>query len=141
MDIFPAIDLKQGHCVRLQQGRYDKVKIYHHDPKTQAQIFADTGCHWLHVIDLDGAAQGTTMNGKAVEDIINSTHLNIQLGGGIRNLDSIRYWLERGVKRVILGTLAMHYPDTALNAMMRFPHQIAISLDTKQGKLATQGWL
>lgn len=140
MILFPAIDLKDGQCVRLKLGDMDQATVYNDSPGAQAKAFEDQGFNWLHVVDLNGAFAGETVNGAAVEDILASTKNPVQLGGGIRNLDHISSWLERGVKRVILGTIAVRDPELVKEACRAFPGQIAVGIDAKGGKVAVEGW-
>lgn len=140
MIIYPAIDLKNGKCVRLHQGNMEKETIYNEDPLAQAQEFAATGFSWLHIVDLDGAIQGMPANASAVRKILKSVDLPVQLGGGIRNIGQVKAWLEAGVSRVILGTAAVTNPDFVKEACELYPDQIAISLDAHGNKVATAGW-
>ncbi|MEW7008936.1 1-(5-phosphoribosyl)-5-[(5-phosphoribosylamino)methylideneamino]imidazole-4-carboxamide isomerase [Lentilitoribacter sp. EG35] len=140
MILFPAIDLKDGQCVRLKLGDMDQATIYNDSPGAQAKAFEDQGFSWLHVVDLNGAFAGEAVNGAAVEEILASTCNPVQLGGGIRNLDHISNWLQKGVKRVILGTIAVRDPDLVKKACREFPDQIAIGIDAKGGKVAVEGW-
>ncbi|WP_162654590.1 1-(5-phosphoribosyl)-5-[(5-phosphoribosylamino)methylideneamino]imidazole-4-carboxamide isomerase [Lentilitoribacter sp. Alg239-R112] len=140
MILFPAIDLKDGQCVRLKLGDMDQATIYNDSPGAQAKAFEDQGFSWLHVVDLNGAFAGEAVNGAAVEEILASTSNPVQLGGGIRNLDHISNWLHKGVKRVILGTIAVRDPDLVKKACREFPDQIAIGIDAKGGKVAVEGW-
>lgn len=140
MILFPAIDLKQGECVRLQQGDMSRATLYNSDPSAQARAFEEQGFRWLHVVDLDGAFAGESVNGDAVDSILSSTKNPIQLGGGIRNLSHISSWLERGVSRVILGTLAVRDPDLVCEACRQFPDKIAVGIDARNGKVAVEGW-
>lgn len=140
MILFPAIDLKDGQCVRLKLGDMDQATVYNDSPGAQAKAFEDQGFNWLHVVDLNGAFAGETVNGAAVEDILASTKNPVQLGGGIRNLDHISNWLEKGVKRVILGTVAVRDPELVKEACRAFPGQIAVGIDAKGGKVAVEGW-
>lgn len=140
MILFPAIDLKDGQCVRLKLGDMDQATVYNDSPGAQAKAFEDQGFNWLHVVDLNGAFAGKTINGAAVEDILASSKNPVQLGGGIRNLDHISYWLEKGIKRVILGTIAVRDPDLVKQACRAFPGQVAVGIDAKGGKVAVEGW-
>lgn len=140
MILFPAIDLKDGQCVRLKLGDMDQATVYNDSPGAQAKAFEDQGFDWLHVVDLNGAFAGETVNGAAVEAILASTTNPVQLGGGIRNLDHISNWLERGVKRVILGTIAVRDPELVKEACRAFPGQVAVGIDAKGGKVAVEGW-
>ena len=138
--LFPAIDLKDGECVRLKLGDMDQATVYNPDPGAQARIFQDQGFQWLHVVDLNGAFAGETVNGSAVETILENTSNPVQLGGGIRNLDHISNWLERGISRVILGTIAVREPDLVIEACKEFPGKIAVGIDAKGGRVAVEGW-
>ena len=138
--LFPAIDLKDGECVRLKLGDMDQATVYNPDPGAQARIFQDQGFQWLHVVDLNGAFAGETVNGSAVETILENTSNPVQLGGGIRNLDHISNWLERGISRVILGTVAVREPDLVIEACKEFPGKIAVGIDAKGGRVAVEGW-
>ncbi len=140
MILFPAIDLKDGFCVRLLQGEMSQVTVFNKDPADQARRFAGVGCTWLHVVDLDGACTGQPVNATAVEEIIAAVDIPVQLGGGIRDLARIALWLDKGVQRVILGTVALHDPDLTRTACRLFPGKIAISLDTRAHRIAVAGW-
>ncbi len=140
MILFPAIDLKDGVCVRLLQGDMTQVTVFNTDPADQARRFAGLGCNWLHVVDLDGACTGQPVNATAVEAIIAAVDLPVQLGGGIRDLARIALWLEKGVQRVILGTAALHDPAFVKTACSLFPGKIAVSLDTRAHRIAVAGW-
>jgi len=139
--LFPAIDLKDGLCVRLQQGEMRRATVFHHDPAAQAQIFETQGFEYLHVIDLDGAVAGKPVNATAVERIRQAVHMPIQLGGGIRDRATIEQWLERGIDRVIIGTAAVRDPALVRDAARAFPARIAVALDARGGKLAVEGWV
>ena len=140
MILFPAIDLKGGECVRLKLGDMAQATVYNTDPGAQARQFQDQGFQWLHVVDLDGAFAGEAVNGAAVEAILSSTENPVQLGGGIRTLDHIAYWLEKGISRVILGTVAVRDPDLVRQACRSFPGKVAVGIDAKGGKVAVEGW-
>ncbi|MBO6917007.1 MAG: 1-(5-phosphoribosyl)-5-[(5-phosphoribosylamino)methylideneamino]imidazole-4-carboxamide isomerase [Rhizobiaceae bacterium] len=140
MILFPAIDLKDGQCVRLKLGDMDQATVYNDSPGAQAKAFEDQGFKWLHVVDLNGAFAGESVNGAAVEEILASTKNPVQLGGGIRNLDHISSWLEKGLARVILGTVAVRDPDLVKQACREFPGKIAVGIDAKGGKVAVEGW-
>jgi phosphoribosylformimino-5-aminoimidazole carboxamide ribotide isomerase len=137
---FPAIDLKDGRCVRLQQGDMDTATVFNEDPADQARVFERAGCRWLHVVDLDGAFAGHPVNGDAINGILGAVDLPVQLGGGIRSLATAANWLERGVRRVILGTAALRYPDLVRSACDDFPGRIAVGIDAREGRVAVQGW-
>ena len=140
MILFPAIDLKDGQCVRLKLGDMEQATVYNEDPGAQAKAFEDQGFEWLHVVDLNGAFAGQTVNGEAVDAILKSTKNPVQLGGGIRTLDHIEAWLSRGLARVILGTVAVRDPVLVMEACKRFPGQVAVGIDAKGGKVAVEGW-
>ena len=139
MNFYPAIDLKEGQCVRLQRGDLDTAIVYNDDPIAQAKIFQEAGCHWLHVVDLDGAVSGSKRNVKTIEEIRSSTHLKIQVGGGIRNLKEIEFWKSKGIDRVILGTVAVSNPSVVQEACKLFDG-ILIALDSRSNRVATAGW-
>ncbi|OWV89102.1 1-(5-phosphoribosyl)-5-[(5-phosphoribosylamino)methylideneamino]imidazole-4-carboxamide isomerase [Rhizobium leguminosarum bv. trifolii] len=140
MILFPAIDLKGGQCVRLKLGDMQQATVYNTDPAAQAKSFEDQGFEWLHVVDLDGAFAGHSANGDAVEAILKATKNPVQLGGGIRTLDHIEAWLARGLRRVILGTVAVRDPDLVIEACRKFPGHVAVGIDAKGGKVAVEGW-
>ncbi len=140
MKLFPAIDLKDGVCVRLVRGEMSRATIFNEDPVAQARTFEEAGFDWLHIVDLDGAIQGRRVNGGVVERIVNATGSSIQLGGGIRDMAAIEGWLERGVQRIVLGTAAVNNPELVREACARFAGRIAIGLDARQGRVAVEGW-
>jgi phosphoribosylformimino-5-aminoimidazole carboxamide ribotide isomerase len=140
MILFPAIDLKGGQCVRLKQGRMAAATVYNSDPGAQARIFRDQGFEWLHVVDLDGAFAGRSVNGDAIAAILEGFDLKIQLGGGIRDIAAVEAWLSRGIERVILGTAALRDPGLVREACAAFPGRIAVGIDARDGKVAVQGW-
>ena len=140
MQIYPAIDLKNGQGVRLLHGDFDKMTVYAPDPAAQAKAFLASGCEWVHVVDLDGALEGAVANQDAVKAIL-STGAQIQLGGGIRTMATIESWLDAGVKRVILGTVALKDPALVRQAAKAFPGQIAVGADARDGMIAAEGWL
>lgn len=140
MILFPAIDLKGGQCVRLKLGEMASATVYNDDPAAQALAFERQGFEWLHVVDLDGAFAGESRNGAAVEAILEATRNPVQLGGGIRTLAQIEAWLEKGLARVILGTIAVRDPDLVKQACRLFPGRIAVGIDAKGGKVAVEGW-
>ena len=140
MILFPAIDLKNGECVRLKLGDMASATVYNSDPAAQAKAFEDQGFAWLHVVDLDGAFAGESRNGAAVEAILKATRNPVQLGGGIRTLAQIESWLEKGLARVILGTVAVRNPELVRRACKMFPGKIAVGIDAKGGKVAVEGW-
>jgi phosphoribosylformimino-5-aminoimidazole carboxamide ribotide isomerase len=138
--LFPAIDLKDGQCVRLKLGDMEQATVYNPDPAAQAKAFEDQGFEWLHVVDLNGAFAGRSVNGAAVEAILKATKNPVQLGGGIRTLEHIENWLAKGLSRVILGTVAVRDPALVIEACGLFPGKIAVGIDAKGGKVAVEGW-
>lgn len=140
MILFPAIDLKGGECVRLKLGEMASATVYNPDPAAQAKAFEDQGFEWLHVVDLDGAFAGESRNGAAVEAILAATENPVQLGGGIRSMAHIEAWLEKGLARVILGTVAVRDPALVKQAAAAFPGKIAVGIDARGGKVAVEGW-
>jgi len=138
--LIPAIDLKDGACVRLKLGDMRAATVYNADPAAQARAFEDQGFDWLHVVDLNGAFAGESVNGQAVEAILHATANPVQLGGGIRTLDHMEFWLDKGLARVILGTVAVRAPDLVKDACRRFPGKIAVGIDAKGGRVAVEGW-
>jgi phosphoribosylformimino-5-aminoimidazole carboxamide ribotide isomerase len=140
MILFPAIDLKEGLAVRLQQGDMARATVFHRDPAAQAQAFELQGFKHLHVVDLDGAFAGKPMNGDAVDRILETVGLCMQLGGGIRDMATVDAWLEKGVNRVIIGTAAVRNPALVKDAAKKYPGKIAVGLDARDGKVAVQGW-
>jgi phosphoribosylformimino-5-aminoimidazole carboxamide ribotide isomerase len=138
--LFPAIDLKNGEAVRLQQGDMARATVFHTDPAEQARLFAAQGFAYLHIVDLDGAFAGKPMNGAAVERILSRVQIPVQLGGGIRDQATIEGWLAKGVTRVIIGTAAVRDPDLVRTAAKAFPGRVAVGLDARDGKVAVQGW-
>ncbi|MGU9962760.1 MAG: 1-(5-phosphoribosyl)-5-[(5-phosphoribosylamino)methylideneamino]imidazole-4-carboxamide isomerase [Candidatus Halichondribacter symbioticus] len=142
MILYPAIDLKDGKCVRLVRGDMNEATVFNNSPAEQARVFQDAGCEWLHVVDLNGAFEGKPVNISAVESILHACpDMKIQLGGGIRNLDTIEYWLDAGISRVILGTTALENPVVVHMATTRFSDKIAIGIDARDGLAATNGWV
>ena len=141
MDLYPAIDLKQGQCVRLFKGEMDRATVFNDSPGDQAAGFVAAGAGWLHVVDLDGAFAGKAVNGEAVDAIIAAAGVTpIQLGGGIRSVADAGAWLDRGISRVILGTVAVRQPDVVHEACKAFPGKVAVGIDAKGGKVAVEGW-
>jgi phosphoribosylformimino-5-aminoimidazole carboxamide ribotide isomerase len=140
MILFPAIDLKDGQCVRLKLGDMATATVYNEDPAAQARAFEEQGFRWLHVVDLNGAFAGKSVNGEAVGAILKATKNPVQLGGGIRTIPQIEDWLDRGLARVILGTVAVRDPDLVREACRKFPGKIAVGIDAKGGKVAVEGW-
>jgi phosphoribosylformimino-5-aminoimidazole carboxamide ribotide isomerase len=140
MILFPAIDLKDGQCVRLKLGEMASATVYNDDPAEQAKTFEDQGFEWLHVVDLNGAFEGKSINGSAVEAILKATKNPVQLGGGIRSLAHVETWLDKGLARVILGTVAVRDPDLVKEACRLFSGKVAVGIDAKGGKVAVEGW-
>ncbi len=140
MILFPAIDLKEGRCVRLVQGDMDQATVFNDDPADQALSFEKQGFSWLHLVDLDGAFAGQPMNAQAVEAILAATTLPVQLGGGIRTMKTVEGWISRGVKRVIIGTAAVRDPTFVRAAAAAFPGQVAVGIDARDGRVAVDGW-
>jgi phosphoribosylformimino-5-aminoimidazole carboxamide ribotide isomerase len=140
MILFPAIDLKDGQCVRLEQGDMQRATVFGTDPAAQAHAFANAGFEYLHVVDLNGAFAGRSVNGDAVAAILSAVKIPVQLGGGIRDLAAIDGWLSRGVTRVILGTVAVSDPGLVREAAQKFPGKVAVGIDAKGGKVAVRGW-
>ena len=140
MIFYPAIDLKDGQCVRLLRGEMDQATVFADDPAGQARKFADAGCAWLHVVDLNGAFAGAPVNALAVEAILANVDIPIQLGGGIRDMETVALWLEKGVARVILGTAALKNPGLVIAACEQYPGRVAVGIDARDGRVATEGW-
>ena len=140
MILFPAIDLKDGHCVRLQRGAMESATVFNADPAAQAKAFADAGFQWLHCVDLNGAFDGRSTNADAIKAIRAAIKLPIQLGGGIRDMSAIEGWLAAGITRVILGTAALKNPALVKAAAHKFPGKIAVGIDARDGKVAVEGW-
>nr|AAC46106.1 phosphoribosylformimino-praic ketoisomerase [Rhodobacter capsulatus] len=140
MILYPAIDLKDGNCVRLLHGEMDKATVFGTDPAAQAAKFEAAGCAWVHLVDLNGAFAGEPVNGAAVEAILARITVPAQLGGGIRDMATIERWLSKGLARVILGTVAVENPDLVREAAKAFPGQVAVGIDARNGKVATKGW-
>lgn len=138
--VFPAIDLKDGACVRLLRGDPARATVFCDDPPAQARAFEAAGARWLHVVDLDGAFSGRPVNAGAVARIVAETGLAVQFGGGVRTLAAVEGWLERGVARVVLGTVAAREPALAVEACRRFPGRVALGIDSRDGRVAVQGW-
>ena len=140
MILYPAIDLKDGVCVRLRRGEMDAATVFNDDPASQAKQFADAGCEWIHVVDLNGAFAGKPVNAAAVDSILATVDVPVQLGGGIRTLDTATDWLDRGVRRIVLGTVAVKDPEMVLEACRRWPGQVAVGIDARGGFVAVEGW-
>jgi phosphoribosylformimino-5-aminoimidazole carboxamide ribotide isomerase len=138
--LYPAIDLKDGQCVRVLHGDLSTATVFNTEPAAQARTFVEAGFHWIHVVDLNGAVQGKAVNAPGVEAILASVSVPVQLGGGIRTLADIERWVEAGVSRIILGTVAVKDPKIVLDAAKRWPEQIAVSVDVRAGKVAVDGW-
>ena len=140
MILYPAIDLKDGQCVRVIRGDLGQATVFNTDPADQARSWSQAGFHWIHVVDLNGAVEGKAANAPAVEAILGAVSVPVQLGGGIRSLADIERWIEAGVSRVILGTVAVREPEVVREAARLWPEQIAVSVDVRAGKVAVQGW-
>ena len=140
MILFPAIDLKDGQCVRLKLGDMEQATVFNDDPAAQAKSFETQGFEWLHLVDLNGAFAGKPVNAAAVEAILKAVSLPVQLGGGIRTLAQIEAWLDKGIRRVILGTVALRDPALVREACRAFPGRIAVGIDAKGGRVAVEGW-
>lgn len=140
MILFPAIDLKGGHCVRLEQGDMERATVFNDDPAAQAAAFAAQGFTHLHLVDLDGAFAGMPVNAEAVDNILAATSASTQLGGGIRDLKTIEAWLDKGIARVILGTIAVRDPALVKQACKAFPEHISVGIDARGGRVAVEGW-
>jgi phosphoribosylformimino-5-aminoimidazole carboxamide ribotide isomerase len=140
MIIYPAIDLKEGQCVRLLRGDMDAATVFGDDPAAQAAAFQTAGCRWLHVVDLDGAFAGRPANAEAVAAILARVTVPVQLGGGVRDMAAIEGWLARGVARVILGTVAVRDPALVRAAARAFPGRVAVGVDAREGRVAVEGW-
>lgn len=140
MILYPAIDLKDGQAVRLVHGDMDQSTVFNDDPAAQARDFVDAGCEWLHLVDLNGAFAGEPVNAAPVEAILKACPVPAQLGGGIRDMKTIERWIDRGLARVILGTVAVENPDLVREAAREFPGKVAVGLDARNGFVATKGW-
>lgn len=140
MILYPAIDLKDGACVRLYKGEMAQATVFNDDPAAQARTFAAAGAEWLHLVDLNGAFAGAPVNAAAVESILDAVDIPCQLGGGIRDMATIEGWLSRGLRRVILGTVAVENPALVREAAAAFPGQVAVGIDAREGRVATKGW-
>lgn len=140
MILFPAIDLKDGACVRLVRGDMEQAVVFNGDPAAQAREFESLGFEWLHLVDLNGAFEGKPINAGAVEAVLGAIKMPVQLGGGIRNMETISLWLDKGVTRVILGTAALRQPDLVKEACAAYPGRIAVAIDARDGYVAVQGW-
>jgi phosphoribosylformimino-5-aminoimidazole carboxamide ribotide isomerase len=140
MILFPAIDLKDGQCVRLLRGEMAEATVFNDDPAAQARSFQEAGCEWIHLVDLNGAFAGAPVNAHAVQSILDAVDVPTQLGGGIRDMATIESWLSRGLARVILGTVAVEDPGLVRQAARTFPGQVAVGIDARNGRVATKGW-
>ena len=140
MILYPAIDLKDGACVRLKQGEMASATVFHDDPAIPAERFEEAGCGWIHVVDLNGAFAGEPVNAEAVDRILETVDIPVQLGGGVRSLEQLESWLEKGVTRVILGTAAVRDPDLVRAACRAHPGRVAVGIDARGGKVAVEGW-
>ena len=140
MILYPAIDLKEGNAVRLLRGDMAQATVFNSDPAAQARAFAAQGCRWLHVVDLDGAFAGKSVNGAAVHAILQAVPVPVQLGGGIRDDAAVEFWLAAGVARIVLGTAALRDPDLVRRACKTYPGRIAVGIDARGGRVAVQGW-
>ncbi|KFI27691.1 1-(5-phosphoribosyl)-5-[(5-phosphoribosylamino)methylideneamino] imidazole-4-carboxamide isomerase [Haematobacter massiliensis] len=140
MILYPAIDLKDGQCVRLYKGAMEQATVFSDDPAAQARAFVAAGCEWLHLVDLNGAFAGHPVNAEAVESILAAVDVPAQLGGGIRDMATIERWLDRGLARVILGTVAVENPELVREAARAFPGKVAVGIDARGGRVATRGW-
>jgi phosphoribosylformimino-5-aminoimidazole carboxamide ribotide isomerase len=140
LTLYPAIDLKDGACVRLKRGAMDQATVYATDPAAQARAWQDAGFQWLHVVDLNGAFAGRAVNADAVAAILGAARVPVQLGGGIRDMAGIEAWLAAGIRRVILGSAAAKNPDLVRQACRAFPGRIVVGIDARDGKVATEGW-
>ena len=140
MILYPAIDLKDGNCVRLVKGEMDQATVFSDDPAAQARAFQDAGCEWLHLVDLNGAFAGEPVNAAPVEAILKACSIPAQLGGGIRDIATIERWLSRGLERVILGTVALRNPALVKEAARLFPGHVAVGIDARGGMVAVEGW-
>ncbi|WP_375164679.1 1-(5-phosphoribosyl)-5-[(5-phosphoribosylamino)methylideneamino]imidazole-4-carboxamide isomerase [Temperatibacter marinus] len=140
MTIYPAIDLKDGQCVRLYKGDMDQATVFNDSPAAQAQEFVKAGCEWLHLVDLNGAFAGEPVNAFPVREIIKTCDVPVQLGGGIRTLETMEYWIDQGISRLILGTLAVKNPKLVIEACKTFPGKIAVGIDALKGFVAVEGW-
>lgn len=140
MILYPAIDLKDGVCVRLRRGAMDAVTVFNDDPAAQARQFAQAGCEWIHLVDLNGAFAGKPVNRAAIDAILGAVDVPVQLGGGIRTMEIAADWLARGVRRIVLGTAALKDPDLVISACRRWPGRIAVGIDARDGLVAVEGW-
>ena len=140
MILYPAIDIKDGVCVRLLRGDMSAATIFNTDPADQGRAFAEAGFEWLHIVDLNGAFEGRPVNADAVAAILEAVDMPAQLGGGIRDIETIERWLDAGIRRVILGTVALANPDLVMTACKRHPGRVAVGIDAREGRVAVEGW-
>ena len=140
MILYPAIDLKGGRCVRLTEGRFDRETVFNEDPVSQAQIFQTSGFQWLHIVDLDGSATGKPAQAGVIRSILRVSSIPVQVAGGVRSIETISYWLDAGATRVMLGTAAVRDPNLVKEAAREFPERVGVALDSREGKIAVQGW-
>ncbi len=140
MILYPAIDLKDGHCVRLERGEMARTTIFNDDPADQAALFQAQGFAWIHVVDLNGAFDGAPKNAGAIAAILSKTKIPVQVGGGVRLIATVDYWIDAGATRVVLGTAAVRDPALVKEAAKEFPQRIAVAIDARDGKVAVQGW-
>lgn len=140
MNFYPAIDLKDGACVRLLRGRMEDATVFNNDPLAQAREFEAAGAQWLHLVDLNGAFSGAPVNSDTVEKIVHGIDIPVQLGGGVRDAKTLDLWLERGIRRVVLGTIAARNPDFVREAARRHPQRVAVGIDARGGRVAVEGW-
>ena len=140
MILYPAIDLKDGQAVRLLRGNMNMATVFNNEPAAQADEFAEAGCEWLHLVDLNGAFAGEPVNTDVVEEILSQIKIPVQLGGGIRNMVTLERWLEKGISRVVLGTVAVENPGLVREAAKMFPERVAVSIDARSGRVALKGW-
>lgn len=140
MIVFPAIDLKDGRCVRLRQGDMERATVFNDEPAAQAQSFERAGFEWLHLVDLNGAFEGRSVNASAIKAILSKINIPVQLGGGLRDREGIESWLEAGITRVILGTAAVRNPHLVRESAKAYPEKIAVGIDARDGKVALEGW-
>lgn len=138
--LYPAIDLKDGQCVRLAQGDMERATVFNDNPADQARAFANAGTSWIHVVDLNGAFAGQPVNAAAVESIIEAVDVPVQLGGGIRDMAMVEHWLTSGVQRIVLGTVAVKNPQVVREACAAFPGRVAVGIDARGGRVAVEGW-
>ena len=141
MILFPAIDIKNGSCVRLVQGKMEEATVFNEDPIDQAKIFESKGCKWIHIVDLDGAIKGESVNQEIIKKITSSVNVKIQLGGGIRNIQTIDNWFGIGIERLVLGSLIVNNPNLVKEAIKKYPGKIVLGIDLIDDKLAIEGWV